>query len=105
MLQGQGEPTSGVLGAGSVRGNGLAVRLHRQLLEVGGESVEVLVEAKGFQSVYFNHHRLVSSEMSTYGATRRVWAWKKSPYQTPSRPPMTGMFSLRGVSRKCLSMA
>lgn len=50
MLQGQ-ELTSGVLGAGSVRGNGLAVGLHGQLLEVGGESVEVLVEARGFQSI------------------------------------------------------
>lgn len=63
MLQGQGEPTSGVLGARSVRGNGLAVGLHGQLLEVGGESVEVLVEAMGFQSVSI-HHMLVSKNSS-----------------------------------------
>lgn len=36
--------TGGVLGRGTVRGDGLAVGLHRELLEVGREAVEVLVE-------------------------------------------------------------
>jgi hypothetical protein len=36
---------SGVLDVVSAAGNGLTVGLHGQLLEVGGEPVEVLVEA------------------------------------------------------------
>ena len=41
----QNSLTSGVLGRGAVRGDGLSVRLHGKLLEVGGEAVEVLVES------------------------------------------------------------
>lgn len=37
--------TSGVLGRRSIRGDGLSVGLHGELLEVGRESVKVLVEA------------------------------------------------------------
>jgi hypothetical protein len=36
--------TSGVLGRRAVRGDALSVRLHGKLLEVGRESVEVLIE-------------------------------------------------------------
>jgi hypothetical protein len=36
--------TSGVLGRRAIRGDALSVRLHGKLLEVGRESVEVLIE-------------------------------------------------------------
>ena len=61
----------------------LAVRLHRQLLEVRGEALQVLA---------VGHHA-------------DVCAPKKSPYQTESSPMSTGRFCSSGVVRKCSSIA
>jgi hypothetical protein len=91
--------TSGVLDVVAAAGDGLSVRLHGQLLEVGGEAVQVLVETSSLLA------RALSFPIITYGETRWVWAPKKSEYHTLRRPPITGMFFSRGVSLKCLSMA
>ena len=41
----------------------------------------------------------------SYGITPMVWAPKKSPYHTASRPISTGRFSASGAVRKCSSIA
>lgn len=90
-----------VLDVVTAAGDGLAVRLHGELLQVGGESVHVLVESKTYSQQRFKYGGLAY----TYGATRCVWAPKKSEYHTLRRPPMTGMFSSSGAVLKWWSMA
>src|SRR5437016_2248448 len=70
------------LDLGAIEGDMLAIALHRQLLEIGGESLEVLVVAQD--------------------AT--VCAPKKSLYQMPNRPMMTGRLRSNGAVRKCSSI-
>ena len=69
---------------GRVEPNALAVRLHRQLLQVGRET------APG---------------TGRTAARRPSGAPKKSVYQTPSSPISTGRFSSSGAVRKCSSIA
>jgi hypothetical protein len=58
-------------------GDCLAVGFHGELLEVGREAVEILVESVAMLSASISCHHLLTVE-KTYGETKCVCAPKKS---------------------------
>lgn len=92
--------TGSVLDVLSGAGNRLSVRLHRELLKICGETVKVLIKPISLNSHEYKGFGRRHLGGKTYGATKCVWAAKKSLYHTLKRPPSIGIFSSNGVSVK-----